>query len=442
MARYTVRTLCPEDFDALMKLEEDVFGAQGEALLGPYYVRLCCEFFRDSCFVALRRRAPRGLSALLREGPRGVLHDARGGARLPAHPGGGAAAPRPGGLPGRSGGQLLVHRRRVERRGPRSPRRARRQGGRTSGTTSTVRASTASSPASTARASPRCAPATSGSGWSHRRAPRSGGRRERSPARSSSARSARCSSPRRRRPAPSVVPRACFGAFCTELLTRVPPGMRGEPSGTTWPRRARTGSPGGCWRSTESTSRSVGRCPPGPSVLACNHLGYLDPVVVGALLPLAAIAKSELSAWPFLGRVGGARGDALRPPRLASSRRDGAAAALRRLAAGVPVLNFPEGTTTDGSGPLLPSAGGCSASRAGPACAWFQWRSGSTRPTRHGSAGRAFLPHYWRLTSRPVAPRPGPLRRAASRPGRLRLRPGLRRRGAGARSSGCSEGSR
>jgi len=52
MARYTVRTLCPEDFDALMKLEEDVFGAQGEALLGPYYVRLCCEFFRESCFVA------------------------------------------------------------------------------------------------------------------------------------------------------------------------------------------------------------------------------------------------------------------------------------------------------------------------------------------------------------------------------------------------------
>jgi ribosomal protein S18 acetylase RimI-like enzyme len=51
MARYQVRTLRRDDFDTIMNLEHTLFGACGDGTLGPYYVRLCCDFFASSCFL-------------------------------------------------------------------------------------------------------------------------------------------------------------------------------------------------------------------------------------------------------------------------------------------------------------------------------------------------------------------------------------------------------
>ena len=60
MSDYVVRPLEPGDFDALMALEQRLFGDKGEKTLGPFYVRLCCDFFAVTCFLALLDGVPVG----------------------------------------------------------------------------------------------------------------------------------------------------------------------------------------------------------------------------------------------------------------------------------------------------------------------------------------------------------------------------------------------
>jgi ribosomal protein S18 acetylase RimI-like enzyme len=60
MPDYDVRPLEPGDFDTLMALEQTLFGDKGEKTLGPFYVRLCCDFFNDTCFLALADGDPVG----------------------------------------------------------------------------------------------------------------------------------------------------------------------------------------------------------------------------------------------------------------------------------------------------------------------------------------------------------------------------------------------
>ncbi len=60
MASYEIRSLRKDDFERLVALEREIFGAAGEALLCPHYLRLCCEMFADSCFLALAGERPIG----------------------------------------------------------------------------------------------------------------------------------------------------------------------------------------------------------------------------------------------------------------------------------------------------------------------------------------------------------------------------------------------
>lgn len=144
--------------------------------------------------------------------------------------------------------------------------------------------------------------------------------------------------------------------------------------------------------------RQSGELPQGPCVLVCNHLGYIDPVVLCSLRPLAPIAKAELASWPFAG-------DVLARCNVIFVRRghahSGAIAlrrALRSLRAGVSVLNFPEGTTT--SGRLLPFQRGAFwlARRAGVPLVPVAMRLAD--PSLCWVDDQSFLPHYCRLWSR------------------------------------------
>lgn len=60
MTAFQVRTLRSEDFEVLRQLEADIFGGAGYGLLCPYYVRLCTDFYADTCFLALAGDHPVG----------------------------------------------------------------------------------------------------------------------------------------------------------------------------------------------------------------------------------------------------------------------------------------------------------------------------------------------------------------------------------------------
>jgi 1-acyl-sn-glycerol-3-phosphate acyltransferase len=95
--------------------------------------------------------------------------------------------------------------------------------------------------------------------------------------------------------------------------------------------------------------RVSGPVPRGPALLVSNHLSYLDPLVLLSRAACVPISKSELASWPLLGAVARRTGVLFVERSSAGSRLTVMRAAERVFRDGGIVLNFPEGTTTDGS---------------------------------------------------------------------------------------------
>lgn len=50
-------------------------------------------------------------------------------------------------------------------------------------------------------------------------------------------------------------------------------------------------------------ARRQGPVPERPFLLVCNHLGYVDILLLGRYLPAVFVAKTEVADWPLLGRL-------------------------------------------------------------------------------------------------------------------------------------------
>ena len=113
----------------------------------------------------------------------------------------------------------------------------------------------------------------------------------------------------------------------------------------------------GAW--FQSTSRRVARSlgvgikvtgqPPAHGLVVSNHLSHIDAIIYAAIVPSVMVAKTEIRSWPVIGMMAQACGALFVDRESRSSAIAVTEQVADRLKGPLPVLFFPEGTSTDGS---------------------------------------------------------------------------------------------
>jgi 1-acyl-sn-glycerol-3-phosphate acyltransferase len=141
---------------------------------------------------------------------------------------------------------------------------------------------------------------------------------------------------------------------------------------------------------------------PVQSVLVSNHVSWLDPFVVAAHVPCVPVSKADVVRWPVFGPIARDLGVVFVSRGDVGSGASALRAVRAALDAGSCVLNFPEGTTSEGDGvlPFRPGMFGL-ALRAGAPIVPVAIRYAPRSLAWTGDA--TFLPHYLRLAGSPGA---------------------------------------
>ncbi|HTW79428.1 MAG TPA: lysophospholipid acyltransferase family protein [Terracidiphilus sp.] len=92
--------------------------------------------------------------------------------------------------------------------------------------------------------------------------------------------------------------------------------------------------------------------PPASGLVVANHLGYIDIAIISAAMPCCFVSKMEVIRWPFFGKAARVGGTIFLDRSSLASANTVAALIGERLTHPIPVLLFPEGTSTDGSNVL------------------------------------------------------------------------------------------
>ena len=88
--------------------------------------------------------------------------------------------------------------------------------------------------------------------------------------------------------------------------------------------------------------------PPSGGVLACNHLSYIDILVLGSRHPLVFLSKADVATWPVFGMLTKFAGTLFIRRELRSDVLRIAGEMPRVVDAGIVLAFFPEGTSTAG----------------------------------------------------------------------------------------------
>lgn len=88
--------------------------------------------------------------------------------------------------------------------------------------------------------------------------------------------------------------------------------------------------------------------PPASGLVVSNHMSYVDVLTLGSVLPAIFVSKSEVRGWPLVGPLITTGGTIFLERGKARAAAEANRAVAKTLAEDVPVVIFPEGTTTAG----------------------------------------------------------------------------------------------